>query len=249
MEFTQEQIENIWRRVLKDLHDPTGAFDPLMLMGDGGAHTDPKTQPVPDYRDYRDDYDVYADIENSVYGKPDASPSRTAKPEEPEPQAANPLKQPGKRLQDETNEPDPEEKERVGTEYMKKHIPALIEEQLEQSIFCRALSRAAPNRKASRALTLIANRNYSSAKSISSAYFMAIGDYHFPRSDRRPDDVPYYRSSLRNAWKNEVSLTTCCTNASEKTEDVPFMKALLDAARGHAENAVELRRLIEQSLD
>lgn len=258
MEFTQEQIENIWRRVLADLHDPTGAFDPLMAAGNEGAGFGPKVQPV---SDYRDDYDVYSDIENSVYGMPDEPQNRAAAPEEYKPWDACPQdrrrdepdyaheKQPGRRLLYETKDNDPDEKKKSEADYLIKHIPELISEQLKQCMFCRSLSRAAPNRRAARVLTLAANRNYSSAKNISSAFFMASGNYSFPWNDRRLEDVPYFRSSLRNAWKNEVSLTTSCTNSAEKTEDVTLMKVLLDAARGHAENAVELRRLIEQSLD
>lgn len=199
MEFTEEQVRNIWKRVLAEKDDPSGSFDPLLLPG-----------PEKEY----------------VCAGPDICPDA--------------------RIETDCRAAD---RDTGYTGSLRDDITRVIEGQLEQCIFCRALSRMSPGRRAARALTLIANRDYSSAKKIASAYFMVSGDYFFPRRDRKPENVPYYRSSLRNAWKNEVSLTAQCTTASEKTEDVSLMKALLEGARGHAENAVELRRLIEQSLD
>jgi hypothetical protein len=125
-------------------------------------------------------------------------------------------------------------------------VHMLIDEQLEQSRYCRSVTRAAPSRRLSRALSLIANRDYSSARSLASAYFMQSGNYYFPNSGHSSADIPYFRPALRVAWKTEVSLTTKCTNTAEKTEDVPLLKALIAAARNHAENAVDLRRLITQ---
>ena len=124
-------------------------------------------------------------------------------------------------------------------------VRGVIENQLIQSAFCRALSHFAPNRRALRTLSIISNRDFSAARELATMLLTKNQNLRFSMAELSEQSIQYYRSSLREAWRNEVSLTAQCTSASEGTEDVPLIQALLGAARWHAENAIELRRLLE----
>ena len=126
-------------------------------------------------------------------------------------------------------------------------VQDVISSQLLQSAFCKSLSRFAPNRRSLRTLSFISNRDYSAARTLASMLLSRDNNLQFTYPDIPDNPITYYRSSLRDAWRNEVSLTAQCTSASEGTEDVPLIQALLGAARWHAEHAIELRRLFEQN--
>lgn len=125
-------------------------------------------------------------------------------------------------------------------------VQGVISNQLKQSVFCKALSRFASNRRTLRTISLISNRDYSAARRLAAMLLSRNRNLQFAFAENPERPIEYYRSSLRDAWRNEVSLTAQCTSASEGTEDVPLIQALLGAARWHAENAIELKRLFEQ---
>lgn len=248
LDLTEEQISAIWKRVLNRLEDTAGPFDALMIDTESydpglrdivNGHGHRYDNVVESDYDEQGNYSVYSDIENSIYQSPtEVHPQNNVPfvPTEP-----NDYETPKPDITKTIPVPIPED--------FGEHARKLIDEELAQSKYCRALSRAASIRRASRILSLISNRDYSSARNIASAYFMESSNYYFPRSDRVAEDVPYYRTALRDAWKNEVALTSRCTNAAEMIDDDKLIKTLVAAARGHAQNAVDLRRLIEQSLD
>jgi len=259
--LTVEQIRGVWDRVIKASGRPAEKFKailPEILALAAGEKEKPEDTGRHDGKSSVKEYNVYDDISQSIYGY-DSSDTVESSPY-PGPDQDRSISH-GYLSPDEdkatgTNTQSPHSGSNSNTEVqlpnlespdLDQFIAKLIYKQLEQSAICNTLARNAPTRRAQRLLSLISNRDYSAARSLASM----LSDSGNLRLNGMgsPQTAAYYRSAIRDAWKNETSLTAECASVSEKTEDVPLIQTLLNAARWHAENAVELKRLIEQRLD
>ncbi|MGI6578312.1 MAG: hypothetical protein ACOX1Q_09955 [Eubacteriales bacterium] len=249
-DLTSDQIKGVWNRVINASGRPLDKYEaivPEILALTFAEKENPAD--TGQRKAIHREYNVYDDISKSIYG------IECGQTEEPSPrldeinnkQTEKPcldqLKSESKSDPIHSSEKTPDKA------LLEDLIRSIINDQLEQSAFCRTIARYAPNRRAQRVLSLIANRDYSGARNLASALLSESGNLHFPRFNSSPQTVNFYRSSIREAWKNEVSLTADCASVSEKTENVPLIQTLLNAAREHAENAVELKRLIGKNLD
>jgi hypothetical protein len=253
--LADDSIREVWERVIKASGRPADKYEPV-LPGILALTAGEKETPADTGRrkSVAAEYNVYDDISQSIYGiESDQAEEQSLCLE----QSLEHLRSPGSRPhyngsvnpQAEASPRLPANRPEEPSPRLETQIAELIHKQLEQSAFCRALAGYAHSRRAQRVLSLIANRDYSAARSLASLLMSEFGYYHLPGISVQPKEVGLYRPAIREARKNEALLTADCATVSEKTENVPVIKALLNAAGWHAENAAELKRLIGQDAD
>lgn len=214
--FTREEIERIWARVMPG-SDPGEVIDLLLADRSSGRTPDPLLSR--ESGESERDPDILIRRETRVRGA-------IVEAERSCPDA-----------------PESEETPEAGAE--SAEIRALIEEELERSLYYCLLRNLTRNRQARCALDALSNGCYRNAKTLSTAHYLATGEMWFP-----VDTQPYrpesgFLDSLRESYRAEHYLAERYEALAEDSGDEGIRETAAELAAAHTANALTIRGLIE----